>query len=317
MSPRGLRRSHARSFAQADYPSRQVTIVVAVAPGSQADQFARMIAEPLQQKLGKPVVVENKPGGGQVIGTALCCKVRSRRLHPDPRQPLRPHHLAATARSAALQHAEATSRRLRSPTRAPRCWSSIPSCRSHHGRADRLRQGQSRQAELRLAWRRLVHARHDRNVQGHHRDRHGARAVRGGGPLDGRLPSGQVQVVISTSSAAVRTSRPARRARSRRSATSARRITRTCRCCRRTSNPALAADFWLGMAAPGRHAAADRRRGSTGRSMRSSTRRASRPRAKPPRCIPQDRSPKEFGDKIAREWKVWGDVIRDKNLVVR
>jgi tripartite-type tricarboxylate transporter receptor subunit TctC len=32
---------------------------------------------------------------------------------------------------------------------------------------------------------------------------------------------------------------------------------------------------------------------------------------------PQNRSPKEFGDKLAQEWKRWGDVIREKNLVVR
>jgi len=63
------------AFGQAaDYPTRQITIIVAVAAGSQADQFARLMAEPLQQKLGKPVVVENRPGGGQVTGVNAAAK---------------------------------------------------------------------------------------------------------------------------------------------------------------------------------------------------------------------------------------------------
>ena len=57
-----------------NYPSRQITILVAVAAGSQADQFGRLIAEPLQRKLGKPVVIENRPGGGQVTGVNAAAK---------------------------------------------------------------------------------------------------------------------------------------------------------------------------------------------------------------------------------------------------
>src|SRR5262245_4502179 len=57
-----------------DYPNRQITILVAVAAGSQADQFARLIAEPLARKLGKPVVIENRPGGGQVTGVHAAAK---------------------------------------------------------------------------------------------------------------------------------------------------------------------------------------------------------------------------------------------------
>src|SRR4051812_726416 len=57
-----------------DYPTRQITIIVAVAAGSQADQFGRLIADPLQQRLGKPVVIENRPGGGQVTGVHAAAK---------------------------------------------------------------------------------------------------------------------------------------------------------------------------------------------------------------------------------------------------
>ena len=33
--------------------------------------------------------------------------------------------------------------------------------------------------------------------------------------------------------------------------------------------------------------------------------------------MPQNRSAREFGDKLAHEWQRWGDVIRSNNLVVQ
>ncbi|MCV9937248.1 tripartite tricarboxylate transporter substrate binding protein [Boseaceae bacterium BT-24-1] len=60
--------------AQSGYPSRNLTIIVAVAPGSPTDVFARLIAGELQTRLGKPVVVENRPGGGQVIGAGAAAR---------------------------------------------------------------------------------------------------------------------------------------------------------------------------------------------------------------------------------------------------
>lgn len=60
--------SRGRAFAQADYPSRLVTVVCTFPAGGAADVFTRMTAEHLQAKLGKPFVVENQAGGGGVIG---------------------------------------------------------------------------------------------------------------------------------------------------------------------------------------------------------------------------------------------------------
>lgn len=60
--------------AQPDYPTRNLTIIVAVAPGSPTDLFARLIAAELQMRLGKPVVVENRPGGGQVVGAGAAAR---------------------------------------------------------------------------------------------------------------------------------------------------------------------------------------------------------------------------------------------------
>jgi tripartite-type tricarboxylate transporter receptor subunit TctC len=56
------------------WPTRAITIVVPVAAGSQADVFARIIADKISPKLGVPVVIENRPGGGQLIGTAAGLK---------------------------------------------------------------------------------------------------------------------------------------------------------------------------------------------------------------------------------------------------
>jgi tripartite-type tricarboxylate transporter receptor subunit TctC len=53
-----------------DYPTRPITIVVPLAAGSGMDSLVRLYAENLQQSLGKPVVVENKPGASLMLAAA-------------------------------------------------------------------------------------------------------------------------------------------------------------------------------------------------------------------------------------------------------
>jgi tripartite-type tricarboxylate transporter receptor subunit TctC len=51
-----------------DYPSRAVTIVAPAAPGGLYSLFARLIGSKLEQRLGKPFVVENRPGASSIVG---------------------------------------------------------------------------------------------------------------------------------------------------------------------------------------------------------------------------------------------------------
>jgi tripartite-type tricarboxylate transporter receptor subunit TctC len=69
----GLTFASGSAFAQ-DWPSRPVRVVIPFAPGGSADVYGRFVAERLQSALGQNFVVENKAGGGSVIGTDAVAK---------------------------------------------------------------------------------------------------------------------------------------------------------------------------------------------------------------------------------------------------
>lgn len=57
-------------LAAADYPTGPVTIVVPYSPSGNTDVFTRHLAPYLEEKWGETVVIDNRPGGGSMVGTA-------------------------------------------------------------------------------------------------------------------------------------------------------------------------------------------------------------------------------------------------------
>ena len=74
---RGLAAAAAASLAlpaRADYPDRPIHLLVPFPPGALTDVLGRMVAERLQKSLGQPVVVENRPGAGTLLGAGAVAK---------------------------------------------------------------------------------------------------------------------------------------------------------------------------------------------------------------------------------------------------
>lgn len=57
-----------------EYAARTVTIIVPASPDGGADVQARLLAKGLAQRLGKPVVIDNRPGAGGQIGARLAAQ---------------------------------------------------------------------------------------------------------------------------------------------------------------------------------------------------------------------------------------------------
>jgi tripartite-type tricarboxylate transporter receptor subunit TctC len=56
------------------FPNRPLHVIVPQPPGGGFDLVARTLADPLAAQLGQPVIVENRPGGGTIVGTDLVAK---------------------------------------------------------------------------------------------------------------------------------------------------------------------------------------------------------------------------------------------------
>src|SRR5882762_9374851 len=57
-----------------DYPTRTIRMIVPFGAGGPTDVFTRVIGEELRKAFGQPVVLENRPGAGTIIGTTEAAK---------------------------------------------------------------------------------------------------------------------------------------------------------------------------------------------------------------------------------------------------
>jgi tripartite-type tricarboxylate transporter receptor subunit TctC len=62
------------ALAQGSYPTRPIRLVVPTAVGGGADTLARLVAQGLSERLGRQVVVDNRPGTGGIIGYEIVAK---------------------------------------------------------------------------------------------------------------------------------------------------------------------------------------------------------------------------------------------------
>jgi tripartite-type tricarboxylate transporter receptor subunit TctC len=60
--------------SQDNYPSRPIRVIVTTSPGGISDVFLRALGEQLHQRLGQPIVVENRAGGNMIIGARACAE---------------------------------------------------------------------------------------------------------------------------------------------------------------------------------------------------------------------------------------------------
>ncbi len=68
----------AASIAQTAYPNRPIRIIVPLAAGGNLDIVARAVAQGLSERLGQPVLVENRPGASSLVSPAIV-----ERLHAE------------------------------------------------------------------------------------------------------------------------------------------------------------------------------------------------------------------------------------------
>jgi len=112
------------SAAAADYPSRPITLTLAFAPGGPSDVLARVLGRKLEQVLGQPLVIDNRPGAGGNIAAEMVARAAPdgytlllanngilatnaslyKKINYDPERDFAPISLIATQANALVVH---------------------------------------------------------------------------------------------------------------------------------------------------------------------------------------------------------------------
>src|SRR5262245_10874248 len=70
----GVLGSEALAAAPAEWPSKPIRLIVSAATGSSIDIPARVVAEKLKERLGQPLVVDNRPQAGGIVSVEAAAK---------------------------------------------------------------------------------------------------------------------------------------------------------------------------------------------------------------------------------------------------
>ena len=165
-----------------DFPARPITLIIPFPPGGSTTIVIRSVSDKLGEALGQQIVIDNRAGAGGTVGTARAREVRPRRLH----------HRARLHRHAGDRPEPLRQRRLRPAQgllldRADRHGAehaggaSVVSRQVGAG-ADRLRQGEPRQGQLRLGRHRHRQSRLRRVFRVRHRHQARAHSLQGHRP---------------------------------------------------------------------------------------------------------------------------------------
>ena len=63
-----------QAFAQSDWPKGPIKLIVPYAAGGANDITLRMVSKHVSEKIGQPIVIDNRPGAGGVVGTSVVAK---------------------------------------------------------------------------------------------------------------------------------------------------------------------------------------------------------------------------------------------------
>ena len=160
-------------------PRGPITIVSAQAPGGASDTIARMVGDRLQAALGQPIVIDSRPGASGNVGAAFVARAApdgyTLMIGTDAMMTSNVHLFKGMTFDPAKDFAPITNAgaNIIVPGRAH------VSAGEFRGRADRPRQGQSRQAAVRLFGHRLAASPRRRTAQAEGRYRHRPRALSG------------------------------------------------------------------------------------------------------------------------------------------
>ena len=300
--------------ADATFPNRPLSIVVPTGPSGQTDIFARLIAENLRNRLGQPVVVENKPGaGGSIAGRYLASRpadgytlmygsMSTIIIAPQLQQPL-----AYDSRSAfapiALTQSGTTPMVIRADLPVSSAREMVEYAKRNPGKLNYGSQGIGSVGHLAMelfAGRTGVSITHV--------------PFSGTGPALVAMLGGQVDTVLAD----ILTSRPhvqsgkfryiAQMASQRSPA-----LPNTPTLAEDLNVPELALDFWLGAFAPAGTPEAIVQR--LNREITAVMNLPSiRERLEASTMVTPVISPEQFARQVATQWDIWGKVIRDNNI---